>query len=178
MITKQELEQYTLKSIDNSFDTAIARWTEQITQYIENYTGREFRVPAEAESRLFDGNNQYEMLLGDFFDITEVTVDDTAIDVLAYPANKVQKYKVTSSKLFKRGRQNVEVTAMFGFEAIPEDIKFACLVLVAGIVNVQVNAHKSSESIGNYSVSYETESQRDDFKRATQILQMYRTIPI
>jgi hypothetical protein len=178
MITKQELEQYTLKEIDNSFNSAIERWIEQTTLYIETFTGREFRTPDEETTRLFDGTGTTEMLIGDCYNIDGVTVAGEEYEVIAYPANKEQKYKITANRTFKLGRQNVAVTAMFGFEEIPEDIRFACLVLVAGIVNVQVNAHKSSESIGNYSVSYETESQRDDFKRATQILQMYRTIPI
>jgi hypothetical protein len=178
MITKTELEQYTLKEINNAFDGAIERWTEQMTKYIETYTGREFRIPDEETTRLFDGTGTREVIVGDCYDIDGVTIDGAEIDVIAYPANTAQKYKITANQTFKRGRQNVAVTAKFGFEAIPEDVKFACLVLVAGIVNVQVNAHKSSEKIGNYAVAYSTEAQEADHKQAMQTLQMYRTIPL
>lgn len=177
MITKADIERYTLKSIDTSFDGSVNSWINQVITHIETVTGRELTQTAEI-TRLFDGNGQYEMTIGDFVDLASVTVDGSTKEVITYPANKDLKYKIYTAGGFTRGRQNVAVTAKFGYAVIPADLDFAILVMVSGIVNNQVHNVKSSESIGNYSVSFATDAQRDDFKRAMSTLQMYRIHPL
>lgn len=176
MITKAELERYTLQVIDSSFDAQITKWIEQTVSYIEKATNREYTVSAE-EERLFDGNGRNTLTIDDFTELTSVEINGSAVDVTVYQANRLPKYKLQRTAGFPKGEQNVAVTATWGQEP-DEDIKFACLVLTAGIILNQVNGKKSSESIGSYSVSYATEAQRDDYKRAMQILQMNRNIRI
>jgi len=174
MITKLEIEQYTLQEINNTFNGAIERWIDETVKYMETFLNHDI-VPTDTETRLFDGSNTHYLLIGNAHEIDTVVIDGIETETVSYPANTEQKYKLYTKLGFKKGIQNVAVTGKWGYETYPADLKFACLVLVSGIVKNQVNKDLSSESIGNYSLSYSTDAQRDDFKRAMDILTMYRT---
>jgi len=175
MITQVELERYLLTDIDNSFTGQVQTWIDQMTKYIETYTDRQFSVDDEPTIRKYNGDGSRTLLVDRYSELDTVTVDGNTVTVLEYPANTIPKWKLETTSRFNRGRQNVEVSAKFGEEA-PEDIRFACLVFTAGIIQKQTSKDKASEKIGDYAVTYINEAQMADHNRAVEILERYRKL--
>jgi len=176
---KTAVQNYTLTNIDVTFDTQLTAWITAMSRYMDNYCGCTL-VDTGSSTRLFDGNGAEEMKIDDVLSITLVTVDAVTVTPLAYPANSARKYLLSlDNQTFTAGRQNVAVTGIFAlFSTLPEDIKFACTVLVAGIVN-QSNKQTDgikSEKVGEYQVTYKDEKERADYARAMSILDTYRKI--
>jgi hypothetical protein len=175
MITVQDVEGYTLQEIADEFEPQVEQWIGQMTKYIETYTGRTFSEADEATERVYDGNNRDLLMVDDFTELETVEAGDREIEVKIHPANTLPKYALYTESRFPRGRQNITVTAKWGYGLPPEDIKHACTVLVSGIVQAHTGAGiKASESIGNYSVSYTSDAQRQDHERAMSTLKAYR----
>lgn len=182
--TKAEIENYLITTIDPSFDTQIALWISAMQEYINTLANRKV-VADDTESTLYyTGNKAPVLFIDDFNTITEVKVDDVVVapaDYVAKPFNlpyKNQlKYKTGSSWYSEEGA--IEVTGragMYDKDAIPEDIRWACMILVAGIVQSSSNDNKNiqSETIGRYTVSYKTDTQKMDYKNAIEIARSYR----
>lgn len=148
--------------------------------YIERYTGQTFGDQAEYSTRVFDGTGKREIVIDKFYDLGLVEINEEMLEVFAYPANRTPQWRLVSDQRFTYGLQNVEVTAKWGYGVTPEDIRFACLVLLAGIVqkNVLNVSDKQSEKVGDYTVSYSTERQMQDFNIAKQTLENYKEIAI
>ena len=176
MTTIENIQAYTLQNIDEFFRGHVNEWIVQMTTYIERTTNRSFSTDDEVSIRKYDGNGAQVLLVDDFVELEEVTIDGALVAVTVYPANTMPKYKLIADGRFTKGRQNVAVTARWGYGIVPNDLVFACTVLVAGLVqnHTKSDGAMASESIGNYSVSYATDAQRDDFNRAKEILAMYR----
>jgi hypothetical protein len=184
--TRQEVENYLLITIDASFYAQVDAWIESVEAYIDRRTGRNFVADVAASVRKYDGDGSNIQLIDDAVAITKVEVDDEEIvpdssteeGYFAYPTNDLPKTKLeTDGNLFAQGRQNVEVTAKWGYSvAVPTDIKRAATVFVAGIINFsdEGKGEVSSETIGAYSVSYKTTQERDDFNRAIETLKAYK----
>lgn len=175
---KTTLENYVLKTIDASFNTQIDAWIEAIETFIDRLTGRNFIADGTASERVYDGNGKIEILIDDCVDIDKVEVDDVEIveaDYHAYPANTVRKYKIkTLGSVFTPGDQNITITAKWGYSvAVPADIKLAATVLLAGIIQYSDKAVRT-ETIGNYSVSYDSDKGWGDFAQAMKILNSYK----
>jgi hypothetical protein len=182
----QEIQNYLLITIDSSFYTQINGWIEAVESYIDKMTGRNFVADAAASVRKYDGDGSNILLIDDCVAITKVEVDDEEIvpdssteeGYFAYPTNELPKTKLeTDGSLFGSGRQNIEVTAKWGYSvAVPADIKQAATIFVSGIINFsdEGKGEVQSESIGAYSVSYKTSQERDDFNRAIDTLKNYK----
>lgn len=178
---KEAIENYLVISIDPGFDSQITEWIEAMSAYIDLVTGRTFEVPTTDTTKKYDGNNTNCLLIDDVLEVTTVEIDDTSVDlddVLGYPANSTPKTRmVLKSNVFTQGLQNIEITGKFGYgTTIPQPIKWATTVLVAGIVN---NAYQSEgevqqETIGRYSVTYKSEKEINDFEEAKKIIKLYR----
>ena len=180
---EQNIENYLLQDIDSSFSTQLNTWITAMEKYIDNLTGRNFVADAEGSetTKVYDGNNSAKMNIDDFLTITVLTIDEAAVTVddwYLYPNNETAKYQIIlKSNYFTAGLQNISITGRFGYSAaVPEDVQFACTVLVAGILNYSNNSKGKvrSETIGSYSVSYATEKDWQDFKRAEGILAAYK----
>lgn len=187
-----DIENYTLTEIAESFETNVEEWISMVEQYIEKETGRVFIADSEASERYFDGNGEIEFYIDEFIAITGAVIYDTLGNVkytltedthyLTFPYNKETKrgliaksYNVLGFADFTLGVKNVKITAKWGsFEAVPDAIKFATMVLVSGIVNFSNNADGEikSEKIGDYSVTYKDE-QLKDFELAKEIIGQY-----
>lgn len=181
---KTTLQNYTLQTIDSSFDSQITAWIESIEAYIDQFTGRNFVADSEATERVYDGDDTAHLLIDDCVEVTKVEVgEETEVEITSdnyylYPSNSLPKNKITlKNNIFERGNQNVTITARWGYSvAAPSDIKLAATILLAGII---AYADKSSEKvkserIGNYSVSYDDDKGWADFKRVHGILDAYR----
>ena len=184
--TKQAVENYTLQNIASSFTAQITSWIEAIEQFIDQRTGRNFVADSVATTRVYDGIDDSEIDIDDFISITKLEVGEEladrveiiAADYRTYPANETPKQTIQlKDSYFTEGHQNVVVTAKFGYSATcPADITLAATILMAGIINYSNNAKGKvqSETIGRYSVTYNSEKGWQDFKNAMAILDSYK----
>jgi len=177
---KTAVQNYTLTNINSSFDTQLAEWIAAMSRFMDKYTGRTLVAADAPETRKYDGTGTDTLIIDDVHTITAVTVDEAEVTPAQYPANSSRKYRLVLPRdLWITGLQNVEVTGHFGYyDAIDDgmDIKFACTVLVAGIVNAanRQDDGVKSEKIGEYAVVYKNDEERADYKRAMQILDNHR----
>jgi hypothetical protein len=200
--TKEEIQNYILNDIDDSFDDQIDSWIEAVEQIIDAITGRNFKADSAASARVFSGDGTQELLIDECVAVTTVevgadsygaafsTVGATTADRYFlkpdnYAAKNVPIYAVVlSARTWTPGQQNARITAKWGYSvAVPELIKFAATVFVAGILNQhrQGGDQIKSEHIGNYQVTYNTDKEGDsfaDFTRAKEILAQFTKINI
>ena len=176
-ITKDDIEQYLLIDIDESFHERIKSWIQAISNYIDKQTNRTFEV-SEDEKRLFDGSGARELTIDDLIKITKIEIGDAEVDLdnyYLYPANTIPKTLIKG--YFPAGTQNVAITGDWGYaEEVPEDIKFVCTVLVSGIIQQSLSheGEVKSESVGSWSITYKDEKQWRDFERIESILERYK----
>lgn len=164
-----------------------AAWIAAVSAFIDKYTGRTFVTDEAPSERLFEGNSGQKLIIDDCIDVTKVEIGDRygdnfeeTTDYQAFPLNETPK---TMLGLKNRGWGVGihRITANWGYSASrPDDIAFAATVLVAGIANfaLQTGSAIKSETIGNYSVSYDTAQGAADYERAMAILDSYRRITI
>ena len=184
--TIEKIENYILQTIDPAYYDTIDRWIESMSKHIDNVTKRTIFIDggeSAVETYKYDGDGSSILLINDCHSIQEVRVDGVAVDVLEYPTTKEYTSRIVleSGYKFTVGNQNVEVDAIHAsYPEIPSDIEFACTVLVAGIVNNLIFDTKGakSETIGNYTVSYEKPIQIQDYALANNILSTYRRIAL
>lgn len=194
LTTRDKVQKYLLITIDESFHDQVDEWIQGVTAYMEKATGRKLEADGEASERVYDGDGTRELDIDEAVELDAVTVDETELtltNILEYPANRPNldggfdklRIKSTAMGSFAVGEQNVVVEARWGaFDTseegagIPLDITHAATVFVAGIINAS-NQHEGevqSETIGRYSVTYKTESEKNDFKQAMETLKRYR----
>ena len=182
--SKQALENYTLQTIDTSFDTQINSWIESIEGFIGRYTGRIFIADTTASEKTYDGEGGSEQKFDEFISLTKVEIgEDTKTEITSdnyriYPNNEERKNKVQlKENYFTKGYQNVTITAKWGYSiACPAELTLAATTLLAGVINYSNNAKGKirSESIGRYTVAYTDDQGWQDFKRAMMILDSYK----
>lgn len=165
----------------------------QAITLVDKLTGRNFVADSVGTERLFDGKGKEILLIDDCVSISEVKngadfYGDTKSVVLTtnyvkLPNNYAAKGLPISqlhlkNSIWQNGVQNHAVTAKWGFStACPDDVSFATMVLAAGIYMFNrggASGGVNSESIGNYSVSYDTEEGWKNYKRALDILKGYK----
>lgn len=181
--TKEQIENYLLIDIDDSFDTQVEKWITSVEKYIDLVTNRDWSPVSdesgyEGDEKLFDGDKTNTLCVPAFTGTPEIKLSENATALSAsefvlYPANETVKSKIVlKNKKFPRGLQNISVTAMWGYDEVPEDIVLAATVLVSGIINNawQSEGEIESMTIGRYQVSYKTQEQVNDFKRVEEIL--------
>ena len=182
--SKTKLENYTLQTIDTSFDEQITDWIESIEKFIEKFTGRIFIADTTASEKVYDGEGGSEQKFDEFISLTKVEVgEDTKTEIESddyrvYPNNEERKNKIQLKEdFFTKGYQNVTITAKWGYSAsCPADLTLAATTLLAGIINYSNDAKGKirSESIGRYTVAYTDDQGWQDFKRAMMILNSYK----
>ena len=180
--SKENVEKYLVINIDTSYNAQITLWITAMSRWLDSRTNRTLVQDTESINK-YDGDGTDTLLIDDCNTITSIEMPSgTAITPFEYPANKDAKTKlVLNSDVFTKGLQNVEVTGKFGkFIATPEDIEFACTVLVAGIVNSSMNQKDdvSSETVGKYSVSYRSPQERADYKMVESIIATHKRITV
>lgn len=178
-------------------------YIESAEQIIDQETNRNFAADSADVERLFDGDGSNTLLIDDAISITKLEIGSDPFGTsfteivlggsngyVKYPSNYAEKLVpitklILNSESFIRGRQNQKITAKFGYCAIaniPADVSFAATVIAAGIYNFGNASGGSgdikSESIGNYSVTYDIGSggggKWGDFERAKEIIKKYR----
>jgi hypothetical protein len=177
--SRQQIEKYLQTTIPSSFYSQINAWIGQVEKYIDRKTDRNFIADTNATARLFDGDNTATLLINDAVAITKIEIDGeqlTTDEYYLYPANDTPKKKIVlSGRYFTKGKQNIKVTAKWGYSTIvPDDIILAATILTSGIYNSYGSTKEvKSESIGNYSVTYSDAGGWDDFANANDIVESY-----
>lgn len=179
--TIDRVQNYILTEIDEDFTYQVTEWIEQISKFIENYTGRQFIADTTASIKKYDGNGINKMLIDEFTEITKLEINDTEIDsddYYTYPANETPKNEIKlEGHRFSSGYQNIEVTAKWGYStSCPEDLIFATTILVAGIIYNSWNQEGEVQSIamGRYNVTYKDSKGWNDYRQAMDIIDKYK----
>ena len=181
------IENYMLKSIDNSFQLQLEAWIESIEKLIEQTTGRIFIADTVASERIYNGQGgvkqKFDEFVVDSEDNPEIIIklgeDEPRVtieqgDYRIYPTNQENKNTIElKNASFDRGHQNVRITAKWGaYKEVPADIKLAATILVAGIINNSSpdKGMVRSESLGAYTISYANEKGWADYTNAMSII--------
>lgn len=191
--TRLAIENYLLITVDETFWTQVDEFIQFVEEYIDRETGRGTFV-AEldgsdqmvSEARVFNGSGNRILEIDDAIEVDTVAEGtDPATDYdddewITVPANKTPKTRIELlSGHFPRGRQNITVTAKWGYsETVPMDLKLAATVLVAGIIQTSNGSEGDiqSETIGRYSVTYKTGKETSDFETALATIKGYKRI--
>lgn len=176
---KTAVQNYTLTNIDASFDTQLTAYIAAMSEFANTRAGYPIYRTAPS-TNTYDGNGESHLPISPVVSITEVQVDGAVVTPLQAPYNASYKTElILPGQCFTNDYANVTVTGIHAFSAtLPEKIKWAVTVLVAGIVN-QVNNQTEgvqSEKIGEYQVSYKDQAQRADYTLALKIIDSYRRV--
>lgn len=186
------IENYLLTSIAEAFDSQIDDWIFSMETYIEGITGRKFLADTVASRRSFNSEGDYDVLIDDCVDVTKVETgtdleDLTEVEADEYytgPANAIDNREpITSVEMivgnFPCARRSVHVTARWGYsDIVPDDIKLATTILVAGIINYsnKADGEIKTMSIGRYSVTYKDDKGWEDMENVRRILDRYKKL--
>lgn len=175
----EAVEAYTGRTITDTAE--VERYIVAMTQAIDGFCNRVI-FDDEVSTFTYDGDNTDLLIIKDVCNITEVTVDGISREFVKYPQNKpyASRLKLDGYR-FTTGLQNVAVTGIHAMsDVLPEDVKFACTVLVAGILNNKDTQGKvgTTERMGAYSITYKEESQKTDFATAKASLSAYKRIAL
>ncbi len=175
--------------------TSVADYIAAVTALINKYTGRTFEE-GTSEDREYDGDGSSSLLIDDATEITAIKIYDdtgnllftlTTDDYVLYPENKTTKDKIqlregSQVSRFERGHQNIKVTGKFGFSSsIPADVELAATQLVSAIVQdnyLNTSSNVKSESLGEYSVTYNDVNKAANKLGVYDILDNYREIAV
>ena len=167
LITLDELKTY-LGVSGTENDALYELLINNVTDWIETYTERRFAETAYTDEK-YDGCDycklvlkQYPVNSGETFTIderltvggsfSEITSTDYTVD---YPRGIV-----CWTSNFKEGCQNYAVTYTAGYSTIPNDLKQAAMMLIAGLLDLSKGASKTgnvkSETLGDHSVTFGT----------------------
>lgn len=182
--TQAEVEAMFGSTITN---TNLSFYLRSAEDYINNYCNTIFIEPANDVTFSYDGTGEPRLDIDTFTSITEVSIDDEVVTVTNEQPNQEYFSAIRYEKCFPLGVSNVSVTGKFGTATeVPADIKFVTSVLTVGMVNSASSTASGDikkETIGRYSVEYETSSTGDtsekvtwaSFSKAHEILGNYKS---
>lgn len=189
--TPQNVEDYLLIEIEDNFETTVEQWIEAVSRMMDRYCGRTLVADEEDTTQYFNGNGKDVFVPDDVLEITTLKLGDQYGDNLVevtgygvYPrggSEPIRKILLRSGS-FTAGVQNIEVVGRFGlFSELPADIELCATMLVADIVKTskgQGTKEVKSESIGSYSVSYDTVKELPSFLDAMRMLEPYKKLSL
>ena len=198
-IQKSQIENYLMTDIGNTFDTQIKDWISSAETYINNYTGRRNGFEElTASAKYYDGNGLREINIDECIEITSVEIlesnssdvewtltEGQENDYIAYPYNEIPLYKIklvntAEVGAFYKGKKRIKITAKWGYKSsVPEDIKLATTILVAGVVEQGLKGGKvKNESLGDYSVAFEMMKDSPNMLSVNRILDNYKIFKV
>ena len=120
---------------DDELEVALSRGT----LLVDAFCGRDFGLHEKIV--LLDGNGKQTLFLDDrpVVDVDELLVEDLLVDPNTYRVYGEEGYIRLNGGthfpwspivgVFPHGAQNVSVEGSFGYEAVPDDVKEACIIL-------------------------------------------------
>ena len=167
LITEAELEEILQKSFDTAYANSIIN---SASQFINNFCDRVF-IKTTYEDEAYDGNGIRELYLNNYplMDPDDIVVKiwDTFSDVVSETLTVNTDYLIYSEEgmLYKRGSwfmapQRYRITYKAGYLVadVPYDLKQACAQICQYLDNNKNNPGAVSETIGKYSISYNSPS--------------------
>lgn len=190
-VTKDEVKKYLGVNFTNTMDAFVDTVIAGCQSYIERFCGddrfgkRVFEAPDpdDVVVRLFDGNGDKRLYVGDLFVLDSLTVDGVLYtadnDFYAYPLNNdeeaYQYIELTQPEtrlnsnsrvggmedyIFGLGQATIEVGGNWYFtETPPADITIAMMKLVGAIIKENIGdgdvKEKKAETLGDYQVTYQ-----------------------
>ena len=193
--TKAKIEKVIGQDIPVAYNTAITDWIASVKVWIDKYCGKTFE--AASEDRYYDGNGLRELAVDSFVGSATVLIlnpDGTTMqtltqgqadDFVTWPYNDTEKNRLVlmseaSIGAFPTGKRRVKVTATFGgSSAVPADIELIAFKLVGSIYTKgQDGGPVSSETLGDYSVSFAKIDEEAEALGIYNTLNEYRDINI
>lgn len=184
--TKIKMETFLGQTISVSVTDYIA----SAQSYIEVFTGRIFAPDDEETVKTIDGNGKDLMYIPDASEVSKVEIatddfgdtfkeiDSDDYKVIEDNNSQYVKQIYLRNNIFHRGIRNVRITGKFGWKETPADIRFCATVLASGMYNAKAGVgDMKSESIGQYSVSYD-DKDWGSLEKVKTILQSYQNIII
>lgn len=171
--TEQKIEQLLQIDIDDSISAYVTDWINWVSKYIDNYTGTTFEAANQTYYYDVKGHTS-RLFIDDCTAITSVAlldedgnVEDTLVensDFWLYPLNKTTKNEIRLDPYGDYpnfpyiGSKKVKVIGSFGVDnTVPADIEMIATQMVGDIIK-QASGEakgKKSETLGEYSVTYE-----------------------
>lgn len=159
-VTVGELRDYSQIG-DSADDLWIAQVAAAVTQQIEQWCRRQFNDAGTASARVYVPNSASHVIVDDFHTVTGLVVKTgtgvggvfgtTLTDYTLEPLNGVQYGRIgfpyrrivlpTASFVSPNGRPTVEVTARWGWAAVPDPVKRAALIQAARILARRNSPH-------------------------------------
>lgn len=145
---------------DSSEDSKLEFLITAATDLVEKYCGRSFNETTHTEE-LYDGEDSNTLFLKNYpvsdevADAPVILVDDEAVDVEDV---NYQKGILELASIVNAGLSNIKATYKGGYatDDIPFDLKQAIILIVARARNAAKNSGVVSESVGDYSVAYQS----------------------
>lgn len=187
--TQTKVEDYTQSSLSGI--VSLNSWIAAVKLYIDKYCGKTFEISGDT-TRYFDGNGKDRILVDSLISITTIQILDNdgnvettlgTTDYILYPLNETEKNEVRltgdSAVAFTSGNKRLKIVGQFGNAAsVPDDISLAATMLVAECVSASAGGTKKSESLGDYSVTYDFLTNSTRALGIDKILDQYRDLPI
>jgi len=160
-ITAYELKEYA-RIADSSDDDQVTSVVNAVSRTIERYCGRQFNDAGSASARVFQASRADRVRVDDFSTTTGLVVkSDTALDgtygttiaassydvtpfngvVEGQPGNPYRQIVLSADSFIVSNRPTVEITAQWGWAAVPADVKQAALIQAARIFGRRESAH-------------------------------------
>jgi len=194
-----KIENYLMLDIDPSFSAQVVLWISAVEKYINNYTGvKDGFESAVASIKYFDGNGKTEIDIDEFTSITTVeilesngsSVESTLTegldnDYIEFPYNETKKYRLVINPgstvgTWSYGNKRIKITAIWGADtSVPADISLAATMLLGSIIEKGAKGGKiRSESLGDYSVSFENIDDSAQSLGVKKILDRYKILTL
>jgi hypothetical protein len=160
-ITNAQLKTHLgISAADTNDDTLLDSVRVAATEWVRDYTQRDFNKTTTATARQFRSSSPYRCAVYDFHTITDLVVktDDggtgtysqtwSATDYVLEPFDNVigsisgvpfQTVRAVAGRTFPTGtaRPNVQVTAQWGWNAVPEAVTLATKIVAAYLFNLK-----------------------------------------
>jgi hypothetical protein len=155
----------------STWDTLIDSLVTSCSVWIENYCGGlRFKNSGSDVTEYYDGETQDDDRMSIFVkNIPIISVTSVASASGSYSSPTWTNFDAANDYVVNRqtgqisffslpeGKQNIRVIYQGGYSSVPEDLKLACLELVARTFNKRKSFGVSNESVGGASVTWEKE---------------------
>lgn len=188
---KTQIEAYTGTTIPATLTTQLTAWITAAEEWINSYVGFKFEDGLVATKKTYSGNGQKTLFVQPFYSPTSITILDedgnqeetlTSDDYILYPLNSTGKNRIelkSDASIFGKTKR-IEINAMHAFgSTVPQQVQLVATKLVAKILNENFKGGEiTSQSLGDYSVSFAKVDEEADVLGIKQILDFYRNIEI
>lgn len=169
-LTTVERAKIIMNMMDNTRDTALEMLINSTSEAIEQYCSRKFKKDNYTE--IFSGENTKSINLKNYpvHNITKVMIENIEMNLDFFKLDKERGILFNEKGIFSRGIRNIQIEYLGGYilpkdetpeqaSDLPTTIEIACCIYTNTLFNTDpTKGAVTSERIGDYSVSYATDS--------------------